>query len=96
MRAAVTVALDASMEAMVGEIAQTRGGGVANPASRKRLRPRRFLSPFLPSLQPVKADPAMRRSRPLRIRTSILGLEAGGRRNAGSFPRTPAPAPDSQ
>ena len=92
VRAAVTVALDSSMEAMVGEIArrvvaalQTRPPEATAPAA---------ISTPVPEPAPVKADP-LRRSRPLRIRTSILGLEAGGPETQEASPEPRPPAPDS-
>jgi CheY-like chemotaxis protein len=92
VRAAVTVALDSSMEAMIGEIArrvvaalQTRPPEAAPP---------RAIPTTAPEPAPVKADP-LRRSRPLRIRTSILGLEAGGPETEEASPEPRPPAQDS-
>jgi CheY-like chemotaxis protein len=101
IRAAVTVALDASMESMVEEIArrvldtlQTRKPAAAAPSPASALD-----SPPLAALQPEPPLPAVppaalprvqtvRRVSPLRIRSgSILGLDIGR-------PEAPPPSPE--
>ncbi len=101
VRAAVTIALDASMENMVEEITRrvlaaldTRKSGAAEPAA----APRFVEAPAVPAPPPA-APPAfnppaepVRRVSPVRLRSSsILGLEI-------SRPEIPGPdsAPDSQ
>ncbi len=76
IRAAVTVALDAAMDAIVSEIAKRV---VATLEARQPEAPKTPEPPPIALGAPAAAaaDPAIRRIHPLRIRTSILGLEAG-------------------
>ena len=99
VRAAVTVALDGAMDSIVdrnlaprGSSAavasagsfQVRRGGAAEAAPAARAR--------MP--QPVPHRPeSVRRIHPLRIRTSILGLEAGGSETEEAHPPNPGPRP---
>jgi CheY-like chemotaxis protein len=89
VRAAVTVALDASMESMVDEIARrvlaALGTGKPAPDSSVALAAPRSSPPALPEPSPpepapeppVRAEP-VRRVTPLRTRTSsVLGLDVG-------------------
>jgi len=93
VRAAVTVALDASLDAMVNEItrrvlAALRTGNIEPKAAESRLLESRIPEPALAPLQAGAPKPAMpppaihvqpvRRVTPLRIRSgSILGLDIG-------------------
>jgi CheY-like chemotaxis protein len=105
VRAAVTVALDGAMDSIVSEISRrvvavlqshppeaskSAAAAPAEPAPAARRIP-----------EPATYRPeSVRRINPLRIRTSILGLEAGGSEAEGSSPQasseTRPPAPDSQ
>jgi len=99
IRAAVTIALDAAMPAMVDEITQ-RVMQTLNP---KRKEPAPLPQP--PRLEPVRpaiptsATPALkldsvRRINPLRMRTgSILGLDISRSEEEAREPEPPAPGP---
>jgi len=73
IRAAVVLALDASMDAMAGEISRR----VMATLLTKKPEPKPVeVAPPKPAPAPERIEP-VRRISPLRIRSSILGLEAG-------------------
>lgn len=92
VRAAVTVALDASMDAIIGEISRRVVAALQShpPEASKIAEP----APMPMPAPARKPDPA-RRMQPLRIRTSILGLEAvePAAEASGPTPRPPTPDP---
>ncbi len=94
VRAAVTVALDSSMDAMIGEI--SRRVVAALQAHPPEVAAPTVAIPASPP-EPVQArvEP-LRHSRPLRMRTSILGLEAGDSGTEEASPESRPSASDPQ
>jgi CheY-like chemotaxis protein len=117
VRAAVTVALDASMETIVNELARRVVSALQSSQSAGSLPAERPLAPKAPepvaqlaaaapaepkpskpapSTKTAEPGPQARRVNPLRIRTSILGLEAGGSEPEGPSSETRPPASGPQ
>jgi CheY-like chemotaxis protein len=103
VRAAVTVALDAGMDAIVSEISRRVVAALqSHPPEASKSAAAAPAGPVAASArspEPVPHRPeSVRRIHPLRIRTSILGLEAGGSETDGPSPesRPPAPGPEPQ
>jgi CheY-like chemotaxis protein len=105
VRAAVTVALDGAMDSIVSEISR-RVVAVLQPhppdaskstaaASTERAGARSAAPARIPEPVPYRPE-SVRRIHPLRIRTSILGLEAGGSETEQPTSELRPPAPDSQ
>jgi CheY-like chemotaxis protein len=105
VRAAVTLALDGAMDSIVSEISRRVVAALQShpPEATKSAvaAPSGTVPAAAPIPQPVPyRSESVRRIHPLRIRSSILGLEPGGSEGEGSSPeassKTQPPAPDPQ
>jgi CheY-like chemotaxis protein len=96
VRAAVTVALDAGMDAIVSEIARRVVAALQSypPEASKSAAAAPSLAPVRMPEPTLKKPESVRRINPLRIRTSILGMESGGSEKDESSPESRPP--DSQ
>jgi CheY-like chemotaxis protein len=93
VRAAVTLALDGAMDSIVSEIAHRVVAVLqAHPpeSSKSAAAAPSTAPPRRPELVPNKPE-SVRRINPLRIRTSILGLEPGGSEKDESSPESRPP-----
>ena len=101
VRAAVTIALDGAMDSIVSEISRrvvtalqshppegTKSSAAAPSEAAPAAAP-------IPQPAPYRSE-SVRRIHPLRIRSSILGMEAGGSEGEGSSPESRPPASDLQ
>jgi CheY-like chemotaxis protein len=100
VRAAVTMALDGAMDSIVIEISrrvvaalQSHPPGASKSAGAALSEAAPAAAP-IPQPAPYRSE-SVRRIHPLRIRSSILGMEAGGS-EADSSPESRPPSPDPQ
>jgi CheY-like chemotaxis protein len=101
VRAAVTLALDGAMDSIVSEISRRVVAAFQShpPEASKSavavVSEAALNAAPIPQPAPYRSESA-RRVHPLRIRSSILGLEAGGPEGESASPESRPPAPDPQ
>ena len=97
VRAAVTLALDGAMDSIVSEISRRVVAALqshpSEAAKSAAATPSETEPAPIPQPAPYRSE-SVRRIHPLRIRSSILGLEPGGSEGEGSAPESRPPASD--
>lgn len=94
VRAAVTIALDGAMDSIVSEIARrvvaTLQAHPPEPQKVAQAQAQASVPALPPEASPIIRTDPVRRIHPLRIRTSILGLDAGASDDGDDESRPPA------